>query len=109
MLAEIEVDNSDGKITPGMYANVTLALRESKDAKVVPPQALFGGENQRVLLVGASGVLEERPVTLGLQTPKQVEVLSGLEPGDFVVVGSRSGLLPGLKVTSKEISPSPGR
>jgi len=109
MLTQIEVDNSNGQITPGMYANVTLVLKESKDAKVIPPQALFGGENQRVLLVGASGVLEERPVTLGLQTPKQVEVLSGLEPGDFVVVGSRSGLLPGLKVTSKEISPSPGR
>jgi RND family efflux transporter MFP subunit len=106
MLTEIEVDNAKGHITPGMYASVTLVLKESKEARAIPSQALFGGENQRVLFVGPTGVLEERSVTLGLQTPTRVEVLSGLEPGDLVVVGSRSGLLPGLKVTPQERSPS---
>ncbi|MEY5026349.1 MAG: hypothetical protein RLZZ244_1877 [Verrucomicrobiota bacterium] len=106
MPAEIEVDNSKGQITPGMYASVTLVLKESQEARVIPAQALFGGENQRVLLVGSNGLLEERPVTLGLQTPTRAEVLSGLETGDMVVVGSRSALLPGLKVIPQERSPT---
>ena len=104
MLTEIEVDNADGRFTPGMYASVTLVLKESKEANVVPCAALFGGGNRRVLLVGREGVLEERPVDIGLQTPAKVEIISGLETGDQVVVGSRSGLLPGLKVTAQVVS-----
>jgi RND family efflux transporter MFP subunit len=101
MLTEIEVDNPEGKLKPGMYANVTLVLKESNDAKVVPPQALYGGENRRVLAVGSNGMIEERSVTIGLQTPTKVEVLSGLETGDLVIVGSRSGLVPGQKVSAQ--------
>ena len=106
MLTEIEVDNAKGLLTPGMYASVTLVLKESRDAKVVPCQALFGGENRHVFFVGPLGVLEERAVATGLQTAAKAEILSGLETGDMVVVGSRSGLLPGRKVTPQVVSPA---
>jgi multidrug efflux pump subunit AcrA (membrane-fusion protein) len=43
-------------------------------------------------------------VTIGLQTPAKVEILSGLQNGDQVVVGRHSGLSDGEKVTPRAAS-----
>jgi len=40
-------------------------------------------------------------VKLGMQTSVKTEILTGLEPGDMIVVGSRAGIQPGQKVTAK--------
>jgi multidrug efflux pump subunit AcrA (membrane-fusion protein) len=45
--------------------------------------------------------IEDRPVSLGIQTENDAEVLSGLRDGDQVVVGDRSGLKPGEPVKPK--------
>jgi RND family efflux transporter MFP subunit len=103
MSTEAEIDNTDGRFTPGMYASVSLVLRESKDAITVPVQAIAAGEKTKVLAVNGTGVVEERVVKLGLETPAQDEILSGLAPGEQVIVGSRSGIQVGQKVTPKVI------
>jgi len=107
MSTEAEIDNSDGRLTPGMYASVDLDLRESKDAITVPVQAIAVGEKPKVFVVTAGGMVEERAVTLGLETPSKDEVTAGLAPGDMVIVGSRSGIQPGQKVTPKLIEITP--
>lgn len=103
MSTEVEIDNSDGRLTPGMYASVELVVRESKGAVAVPIQAVAVGEKPKVFVVNGSGTVEERAVKLGLETPSEAEVISGLESGDMVIVGSRSGIQPGQKVTPKLI------
>ena len=103
MSTEVAIDNSDGRLKPGMYASVALVVRESKSAIAVPVQSITVGEKPSVLVVSKSGTVEERRVKLGLQTPEKTEVLSGLEPGEMVIVGSRSGIQPGQKVTAKLI------
>ena len=107
MSTEVAVDNSDGRLKPGMYASVALVVRESKGAVAVPVQGITVGEKPSVLVVSKSGMVEERRVKLGLQTPEKTEVLSGLEPGEMVIVGSRSGIQPGQKVTAKLIELTP--
>lgn len=107
MSTEVAVDNSDGRLKPGMYASVALMVRESKGAIAVPVQAIAAGEKPHVLVVGKGGTVEERPVKLGLQTPEKAEVLTGLQPGEMVIVGSRSGIQPGQKVTAKMIELTP--
>ncbi|MEO6741865.1 MAG: efflux RND transporter periplasmic adaptor subunit [Chthoniobacteraceae bacterium] len=107
MSTEVAVDNSDGRLKPGMYARVALVVRESKGAVAVPVQGITVGEKPSVLIVSKSGTVEERRVKLGLQTPEKAEVLSGLEPGEMVIVGSRSGIQPGQKVTAKVIELTP--
>jgi RND family efflux transporter MFP subunit len=103
MFTEVEIDNGDGRLTPGMYASVELVVRESKGAITVPVQAIAVGEKPRVFVVTPVGNVEERAVKLGLETPSKDEVTSGLEPGEMVIVGSRSGIQPGQKVTPKLI------
>jgi RND family efflux transporter MFP subunit len=103
MSTEVEIENNDNRFTPGMYASVAMMLRESKGAITVPVQAIAVGERPKVFVVNGGGVVEERTVQLGLETPSKDEVKTGLEPGEMVIVGSRSGIQPGQKVTPKLI------
>lgn len=63
-------------------------------------QALTTGDNPTLLVLTKDGRLEERKAKIGLRTPDEAEVISGLEEGD-PVVGSRSGLNAGQKVQAK--------
>jgi multidrug efflux pump subunit AcrA (membrane-fusion protein) len=54
-----------------------------------------------VLVVDPTNKVQERPVTLGIQTENEAEVLSGLGEGDQVVISDKSGLKAGELVHSK--------
>jgi RND family efflux transporter MFP subunit len=101
MHTEVDVPNPDGRYKPGMYAFVRLILQEEKNALAVPVQAVSSGEKPTVNVLNKEGVIEQRPVTLGLQTPDKVQVREGLAEGDFVIVGNRSGARAGQKAVGK--------
>ncbi len=103
MATEVDIDNKDGQVKPGMYASVDLIIREKKGALAVPIQAISTGTQPKVFAVTSAGMVEERPVKLDLQTPYAAEVTSGLAAGDLVIVGSRSGIKSGQKVATKVV------
>jgi RND family efflux transporter MFP subunit len=109
MDTEVDVPNPSLVIVPGMYAEVTFSIEESKDALAIPLQAIGGAENKRtVFLVNESGHIEERPVEVGIETSDSAEIRSGLHPGDLVVVGGRSQLKAGQQVTPKIVDMQAG-
>jgi hypothetical protein len=59
-----------------------------------------------VYVINSQNEIEERPVTLGLETPNRFEVISGLKEGELVVIGSRSQFSLGEKVAPKVINAS---
>jgi multidrug efflux pump subunit AcrA (membrane-fusion protein) len=70
----------------------------------VPLQAVSrDNDKATVFVVDASGKIVSRPVVLGIQTPDDAEVLSGLQPGEMVVVSDTSSLRPGERVNSKTV------
>lgn len=100
---EIQVDlaNPGGVILPGMFGTALLTLETRPDVVAVPVQAVAGHDTKpTVLVVNGQSVLEERAVTLGLETPEWVEIAAGVEGGEAVVVGNRSGLKAGKTVTA---------
>jgi len=101
MHTEVDVPDPDDRYTPGMYAFVRLILKEAKNALSVPVLALAGGEKPSVFIVNKEGVIEQRPVKVGLQTPDKVEIQEGLAEGDLVIVGRHNGTRPGQKVVGK--------
>jgi RND family efflux transporter MFP subunit len=108
MRTEIDVPNPHLEIVPGMYAEASLVLKQRPDALSVPVQAIDHQEGgATVLLVNQEDQLQERPVQLGIETSDRVEVLSGLNENDLVVVGNRSQLRPGMKVQPKLVSNVP--
>jgi RND family efflux transporter MFP subunit len=104
MLTEVDVDNPDYLYTPGMYATVRLILSEKKDALAVPIQCVSTGDESTVLVLDKDHKVKEQEVTLGLETPTMAEILSGLNEGDLVVVGSRSSVQIGQVAVAKEVT-----
>jgi len=104
MVAEMEVPNPELELVPGMYASVVLKVSERPQALAIPIEALPAG-GKSVLVVNAAGEVEERQVTLGLETPARYEVLSGLHPGELVVIGNPGQLAAGQMVEPRISAP----
>jgi RND family efflux transporter MFP subunit len=99
MHTEVDVPNPDRALIPGVYAEATLTLDSKDQALAVPLQAVTQeGERNTVDVVDAGNHIASRTIQLGLRTPSEAEVVSGLAAGDRVVVSDRSGLLPGQVV-----------
>jgi RND family efflux transporter MFP subunit len=104
METEIDFQNPDGKLLPGMYVQATLAMAQKKDMLTIPLEAVqANGTEGTVLLVNSQDILEQRKVQLGLQGSTRIEVRSGLNQGDRVVIGNMNEFRSGMKVRPKEI------
>ncbi len=105
METEIDFDNRDGRLIPGMYAETLLSLREKKNALTVPLESVTpNGDEATVLAVNPENIIEERHVKLGLEDSVRVEVLYGLTDKDRVVIGNRSHFHDGQKIQPKEVT-----
>jgi len=101
MDAEVDVRNDDLTLVPGMYASASISLERPRRALTVPIQALDRSDERTTVLVVANGVLQRKPVKLGLETPDRAEVTEGVQEHDLVVVGSRSQLRLGIAVNAR--------
>lgn len=105
METEIDCDNRDGRLMPGMYTESEISLHQKPNALTLPLEAVVrNGDDATVLAVNSQDVLDERHVKLGLEDNTRVEVLSGLSEGDRVVIGNRSQFRTGQKVQPKLIN-----
>jgi RND family efflux transporter MFP subunit len=110
METEIDFDNRDGHLIPGMYTETRLSLRERKDALTIPLEAISrNGDEATVLAVNAENVVQERKVQLGVEDSTRIEVLSGLSEGERVIIGNRSEYHNGEKIQPKDVSGAAAR
>jgi multidrug efflux pump subunit AcrA (membrane-fusion protein) len=86
-----------------MYASVMLSTQDAEGVLSVPLQALSMGDTPSILVVGSDNTIEERKVVVGMRTASLAEIRSGLSEGDLVVVGDRSGLVPGTTVSPRVV------
>jgi RND family efflux transporter MFP subunit len=101
METEVDVENSDLSISPGMYANAEMQLARVKDVVTIPVEALvLNGNRESVYSLDASNRVHIRTVEVGLRGLKLAEIKSGLEPGDKVILGGQDNYTEG-----EEISP----
>jgi RND family efflux transporter MFP subunit len=104
MDTEVDVPNPSLVLIPGMYAEVNLTLDRRDHVLAIPVQAVDvaeGGAEGDVMVVTPNNRVETRKIALGLETANLVEVRSGLNEGDLVVMSGRSGLAPGQEVKPK--------
>lgn len=82
------LDNSHGKLSPGMRAEFSIVLSTRQDVLMVPKVSLQGSPAERVVFVkdfDLPNAFIRTPVRLGEQNDQFVEIISGLFPGDEVV------------------------
>lgn len=99
--------NPEGLLLPGMFARAVLVEGSTSDAILAPQRAVSrdakGGAS--VMVVGADGKLQPRPITTSRTVGQDWLVTSGLQPGDRVVVEGAQNLMPGTSVKASPYQP----
>jgi membrane fusion protein, multidrug efflux system len=97
------IPNSDGALTPGLFASMRINGGGPYRTLLVPDLAIGTQQNERFLLVvEADGTVASRKIKLGLLFGKLRSVVDGLKPHDRVVINGLQMAIPGTKVNPKE-------
>ena len=81
-----DIENPDGALKPGMFANFSIITGEASTAPAVPQEAIvYEGERSRVWVAGDGDTLALREIRTGRTSDGLVEVLAGLSAGEKVV------------------------
>lgn len=95
---ELELDNSDGRILPGMFVRADIIKRTAKDAVTVPFYSVISRNDEQFVFVEKDGVVEKRNVRLGIMEQWMVEITEGLAGGDHLVVEGHRDVEDGQQV-----------
>jgi RND family efflux transporter MFP subunit len=99
METELDVENRDLSISPGMYANTQMQLAHADNVTTIPIEALvLKGDKQMVYCLDPDNRIRIRTVQVGIRGSKLAEIKSGLEPGDRVVLGGQENYTGGEQV-----------
>jgi len=100
----VQIANPGERLKPGATARVSIIAETIQNTLVVPATALLNGDEgkQKVMVISGDSVAHERPVTVGVRQGNRVQILSGIQPGDQVVVSGGLGLEDKAKVTIQQ-------
>lgn len=99
-------DNPNGTLLPGMYVRATLGKGVASNGVLIPQAGVSRDPkgNATVTVVGAKGVAEIRPITVGQTVGDKWLVTSGLKVGDQVIVEGLQKVRPGAPVKAAVIT-----
>lgn len=93
---ELELVPTDWRIKAGMFADIRIYIEQKTGIPVLPREALTGSIDQRsVFVAGPDDTAERREIVLGLEGEEFLEVVSGVETGEKVIVRGQSYLSDG--------------
>ena|SRR5438270_9673 len=101
LLVEVDVPNKDGRLLPGAYAHVLFSLPTSGKAVTVPANALLFRKEGPQVGVLRDNKVELTTVTIGHDFGDSVEVNSGLQASDQIVINPPDSLVSGTTVKVK--------
>lgn len=92
MTVEIELDNADHRVLPGSFVTANILLEERTDAITLPIAAIVKNNDSTYCCTVTDGKIRHTPITLGLRVGDEVQVLSGLNGNESVVLARAGGL-----------------
>ena len=106
---DITLPNSDGKLLPGSYVEIAINVVGGKASPLVVPANVLVVDQAgtHVVIVEADQRIAFRPVKLGRDFGREVEILEGTTPGDVLVASPSDLLVEGEKVTVVEAQKKP--
>src|SRR5450432_2351640 len=112
LLTEVQVSNAAGVLMPGMYAQVDMSVPRKNPPLLIPGDTLVvRSDGPQVAVVGDDGVVHWARIQLGRDYGDRLEVLSGLEIGQRVVINPSDVAREGVKVkpVAAQEKPAPGK
>jgi RND family efflux transporter MFP subunit len=101
MPVELDVENTAGKLAPGMFAEVFWPIRRESPSLFVPPSAVVQTTEKTFVDRVRDGQVEQVPVQRGTALKDRVEVVGALQAGDTVLRRGSEELKDGARVKAK--------
>jgi RND family efflux transporter MFP subunit len=101
---EVDLSNSQGRLRPGMYATVAIGLERRENAIMLPVSAIIREGDSASCCAVVENRIDRRTVELGLVSGKEIEISSGIDADDLVVLKEAGKLKHGQAV---EVSSPP--
>jgi RND family efflux transporter MFP subunit len=98
LLTEVDVDNKDGTLTAGLYGIVHLQVRRPNPVVLIPSQAVIFNNDGLSAAVISNGKVELHKLELESDNGSDVEVRTGLRPGDRVIVSPPTNVRDGMRI-----------
>ncbi|MCL2329658.1 MAG: efflux RND transporter periplasmic adaptor subunit [Bacteroidetes bacterium] len=94
-------NNAAGKLSAGMFARINLIVEQSNETLLIPTQAVVQEMEGAKVWTISNGKAKSQPITTGYRTNEQVEVLSGLQAGDTIMITGLMQVREGIAVRSE--------
>ena len=101
MPVELDVDNADGRLAPGMFASVVWPVKRTTPSLFVPPSAIAQSTDRTFVVRIKDGTVEQVPVQRGISQGELVEVFGALDASDVVAKRGSEDLRNGMHVQTK--------
>lgn len=95
---EIEIQGREANLRPGYDLDIKIVTEERDKTLIIPENALFQQENQYYVYVKENNRAVLREVQTGIESQKQVEIISGLMEGERLILSSDEELKDGAKI-----------
>jgi RND family efflux transporter MFP subunit len=104
LLTEVDVDNPDGALSPGVYCTVELHIPRKTASLLIPAEAIIFNRDGLQVAVVEDGVVHLRKISVARDLGTQVEVRDGVKAGDQVILNPTVDLMDGSRVTRRELA-----
>ncbi len=98
MTVEVELDDRDRKLRPGLYGEVTITLADYPNALTLPTSALVPAGGKPTVMIVKDGVARSCPVTLGINDGIQMQITGGLTGDELVITDGKDSVRDGQPV-----------
>jgi len=78
-------ENKDGRLLPGVFAEITIELSHAANALMIPTEAIIPQISGQTVFTVKHGIVGSVPVTMGIRTDSTVEIMTGLHENDTIV------------------------
>jgi RND family efflux transporter MFP subunit len=106
--AEVDIPNSDNRLVPGLYVQVSFQLQNGSMSQVPAAALVFSAAGPKVAIVDPDGKVRFQAVTIGRDDGDKVELSSGVSDGQRLVLNISNQISEGQKVRISGDAPPPG-
>jgi len=103
LLTEVQVPNPQGTLLPGMFTRAVFVHLRAEPPVIVPSDAVIARANGLSIAVVDNGIVHIRKISIGRDYGAQTEVLSGVNPGDQVIINPTDSAQDGARVNAHEL------
>lgn len=99
---KVMINNENGLLKPGMTAEVTIPVADKKTTITIPTDAVLNDRGEYIVYVIENNIARRRVIQTGIQTNTNIEIVSGLQKGEDILIDGVEFVRDGDKVQTVE-------